>query len=91
MKILSGGQIREADAYTIENEPIASVDLMERASQACVNWLEEKYRDKTNVFHVVCGQGNNGGDGLAISRLLLDSGYLVHIYIVKSKETGSPD
>lgn len=70
MKILSAEQIRKADQFTIANEPIASIDLMERASQTFVDWFELNF-DKSRKVFVFCGTGNNGGDGLAISRMLL--------------------
>ena len=91
MKILSSGQIREADAQTIVNEPIASIDLMERASLACFNWIVSKYDDNKTKFNVICGQGNNGGDGLAIARMLNEAGYQVTVYILALKEKGTPD
>lgn len=81
MKILTAQQTREADAYTIKNEPIKSIDLMERASQKCVDWLINKYESSTN-FTVFCGVGNNGGDGLAIARMLQENGYAVTLYVV---------
>ncbi len=68
MKILTAEQIRQADQYTIEHEPIKSIDLMERASRAFVNWFEDNFEHR-RVF-IFCGTGNNGGDGLAISRML---------------------
>lgn len=74
MKILSSGQIREIDKYTIENEPVPSIDLMERAATVCTGWLNERYPSSTN-FVIVAGPGNNGGDGLAIARLLAERGY----------------
>ena len=74
MKLFSVAQIREADQFTIEHEPISSIDLMERASVAVVEWLEDKF-DRTTEFIVVCGIGNNGADGLAITRLLLEKKY----------------
>lgn len=69
MKILTAQQIREADAATIANEPIAPIELMERAARACYNWIREHY-SHAHRYLVVCGVGNNGGDGLAIARLL---------------------
>ena len=90
MKILLSTQIREADSYTIENEPIASIDLMERASVAFVNWFIENFGTSALV-KVFCGSGNNGGDGLAIARLLIERGYRVDAYIVRTKSGGSAD
>lgn len=83
LKILSSAQMKEADAYTIAHEPISAFDLMERAANACVKWIVTKYSIKNN-FVIVCGNGNNGGDGLAISRLLLERGFNVRTYLFNS-------
>jgi len=90
MKILTAENIRKADSYTIENEPIASIDLMERASRSFVTWFVSKFKNNTSVS-VICGTGNNGGDGLAISRLLLEKGYKVHVMVVRVSEKSSED
>jgi NAD(P)H-hydrate epimerase len=91
MKILTSSQIREADKYTIENEPIASIDLMERASKQCVDWLLNKYKGKNPFFKVFVGPGNNGGDGLAIARLLSDNGFSVIVFVLKITDKFSDD
>ena len=70
MKILSAAQIYEADQATIKNLPISSTDLMEKAATACYKWITEQSPDPSRLIHVFCGMGNNGGDGLVISRLL---------------------
>lgn len=90
MKILTAEQIREADAYTIKSEPIKSIDLMERAANACVSWIKSVY-SKQSALHIFCGLGNNGGDGLAIARLLAEQGYKVISYIVRYSDKSSPD
>lgn len=82
IKILSSGRIKELDAYTIEHEPIASIDLMERACQAFVQWFTGRF-DASKRVGIVCGTGNNGGDGLGVARLLSDWGYPVSIWIVR--------
>ena len=81
--------IREADAYTIEHEPIADIDLMERAAGKCADWLIENipYGHKIMVF---CGSGNNGGDGLAIARLLLYTRYQVEVFPLARPDQMSP-
>ncbi|MEI6060356.1 MAG: NAD(P)H-hydrate dehydratase [Bacteroidota bacterium] len=70
LKIFSPLQVRKTDTYTIENEPIASIDLMERAASTCMDWMN-KFQDLSskNVW-ICCGPGNNGGDGLALARML---------------------
>ncbi len=90
MKILTSQQIREADAYTIEHKPISSIDLMERASRACAEWLLEKI-DKDKKFVIYCGMGNNGGDGLAIARMLADEEIEVEVNLVKHSDRRSED
>ncbi|HIA06524.1 MAG TPA: NAD(P)H-hydrate dehydratase [Flavobacteriales bacterium] len=90
MKILSADQIAKTDAYTIEHEPIKSIDLMERAAKACFEWIVANY-DKRHDFHIFCGVGNNGGDGLVIARLLTEKGYKVNVVIVAFSDKISPD
>lgn len=90
MQILTAEQIREWDRYTIEHEPIASIDLMERAARACTQWMLQQ-QWKPAVIRIFCGKGNNGGDGLAIGRMLLLEGYTVSIDILEYGKPGSDD
>jgi len=91
MKILSAEQIRALDKYTIGHEPISSVDLMERAATKFMEALANDISQETAVY-VFCGMGNNGGDGLAIARLLLDAGYKsVRVFVVKHSAKASED
>ena len=69
MKILSSEQMRKADSATIENEPVSALELMERAGRACFEWILI-HSDHSKKYVVVCGSGNNGGDGLVIARML---------------------
>lgn len=90
MKILSAAQIREADAYAIKKQNIASVDLMERAANASVDWIKKNITaDKRLV--IFAGTGNNGGDGIAIARLMYHIGYDVLVYVIGKKGKGSSD
>ena len=81
MKILSTKQLRDADQFTIENEPISSIELMERAASACAEWIGKQF-SVNHSFSIFCGIGNNGGDGLAIARILSEKGISVQIFIV---------
>jgi NAD(P)H-hydrate epimerase len=90
MKILSAPQLREADTATIANEPIASVDLMERAATACFDWLMECFTAEQR-FAIICGTGNNGGDGLAIARMLLSAGKQVQVFLMGDATNASAD
>jgi NAD(P)H-hydrate epimerase len=85
MKIFSASQIREIDAYTIKNEPIESIDLMERAANALFNEIIYIV-DKNKAIKIFAGPGNNGGDGLALARMLANDRYKVEVYILKIKE-----
>ncbi|MBI5372261.1 MAG: NAD(P)H-hydrate dehydratase [Sphingobacteriales bacterium] len=90
MKIFSAEEIRLWDQYTIRHEPIPSIDLMERAATACADWLLKQYPDAPS-FGIFCGKGNNGGDGLAIARLLLDKGVPVSVHILEFGHKGTDD
>ena len=81
LPIFSAKQLKVIEAFTIQAEPISSIDLMERAAKKCSQWLVKNYSIK-NIFKVCCGIGNNGGDGLAIARLLLEQGYKVEVFII---------
>ncbi len=74
MKILSARQQQLADQYTITHEPISSLQLMERAAGLCLQAVLKQYPGHTR-FRIVCGSGNNGGDGLAMARMLLSQGF----------------
>jgi ADP-dependent NAD(P)H-hydrate dehydratase / NAD(P)H-hydrate epimerase len=90
LKIFSVPQIKNWDLYTIKNEPVKSIDLMERAATACSNWIIKTFK-KIISIKIFCGTGNNGGDGLAIARLLSSKKYDVSVFILKNKNSGSPD
>ncbi len=92
MKILSTEQTREADAYTINSEPILSIDLMERASKAFVNWFVKKFPLSSNeIISVICGKGNNGGDGMSIARQLVDRSYDVAVFVLDLSDKTAED
>ncbi|MDB5132439.1 MAG: nnr [Mucilaginibacter sp.] len=92
LPLLTATQIREADAYTIANEPISSLDLMERAAKAFVGWFVNHFPDKEKSIAIYCGTSNNGGDGLAIARILSDHQYnAVNVKIVRFTKKASDD
>ena len=90
MKIFTSTQIHELDRYTIENEPIPSLDLMERAAKALTQAITEMYSVTTPVV-VFAGPGNNGGDALAVARLMADKNYQVSVYLFNINGNLSPD
>ena len=80
IKILTAQQMRELDAYTIKNEPVSPLDLMERAAQAVTHAITARWTSDVAVV-VLAGPGNNGGDALAVARLLHEKGYQVTAYL----------
>ena len=84
MKILTGSQIREADQYTIEHEPIESLALMERASEVIAQWICNNIPQEQPLAFFI-GKGNNGGDGLAVARMLHNVGYSCSVYVLFDK------
>lgn len=89
MKIFSSEQFYQADAITTEKQGITSADLMERAGTQIYNWLHHRMQGAQVPVHIFCGIGNNGGDGLVVGRLLIESGYLVHMYVVNCSDKRS--
>ena len=80
MKIFTGAQIHELDTYTIEHEPIRSIDLMERAAKALTKAISEEWTNQTPIV-VFAGPGNNGGDALAVARMLAEQDYKIAVYL----------
>ena len=90
LKILTSAQTKDLDAYTIKHEPISSIALMERACQAFITWFTQKV-EVSQKIGIVCGTGNNGGDGLGIARLLSELNYSVNVWIVRGEAPVSVD
>ncbi len=90
MKIFTSAQIHELDHYTIEHEPISSIDLMERAAQTLTQTIREIYTPSVPIV-VFAGPGNNGGDALAVARMLAEKDYAVSVYLFNISGSLSPD
>lgn len=80
MKIFTAAQIHELDNYTITHEPIKSIDLMERAAKTITRAIMDEWTDRTPMV-IFAGPGNNGGDSLAVARLLAEENYKVSVYL----------
>lgn len=91
MKIFDAHVIKKADEVTISSQNITSLELMERAANQAYMWLKKEFPDKETLFHVFCGQGNNGGDGLVIARLLHTDGYRVITDVCETAGRPTPD
>ena len=90
MKIFPSSSIKKLDAYTIEHEPIQSIQLMERAATALTEAICSRWDTETPVV-VFAGPGNNGGDALAVARMLAEKGYKIEIFLFNTKGELSPD
>ena len=82
--------MRQLDAYTMENEPVSSLQLMERASERLTAEMENRWPQDTPVV-VFAGPGNNGGDALCVARLLVERGYAVNVWLFNTESGLSPD
>ena len=90
MKLFKSTQIHEIDAYTIANEPIKSVELMERAASKLYKVFRSKFNHASDVVFFI-GPGNNGGDGLALARMLYNSDFNAEVFIVCKPDKLSAD
>lgn len=84
--LLDAAQMKAADAYTITELGVPSLELMERAAASCVNAMEQENWNSDRVL-IVCGSGNNGGDGFAIGRILLEKGKGVKLVLAGRMES----
>lgn len=91
MKIFNKQQIYQADKFTIEKQQISSDELMERASLQLFEWIHETLQGAPVTVDIFCGIGNNGGDGLALARHLLEHGYNIKVFVVNYSEKRSKD
>ncbi|MDQ1296241.1 MAG: ADP-dependent NAD(P)H-hydrate dehydratase / NAD(P)H-hydrate epimerase, partial [Bacteroidota bacterium] len=90
MKIFRSYQIKQIDEYTIIHEPVSSVDLMERAANQLFKWFISRFDRKHPIF-IFAGPGNNGGDGLALARMLFFERYKPEVFFVKLSPQTSGD
>lgn len=91
MKIFSRDQIYNADRLTIERQGLAAGELMERAAEASFNYIHSRLQGSPTPIVVLAGTGNNGGDGLALARHLMEHGYHVEVYMVQVRKERSPE
>ncbi|TAH01487.1 MAG: NAD(P)H-hydrate dehydratase [Sphingobacteriales bacterium] len=92
LKLLTAAQTQLADKYTIENLAISSWELMERACNAFVTTFLSKFTERKKTISVFCGKGNNGGDGLAIARMLIGEGFTqTKVFIADFEKNETPN
>lgn len=88
--IVTAKQAKEIDKYTIENIGLPSMVLMERAALAVVDQVVSLAEIKDKII-CVCGTGNNGGDGIAIARILHQKGYVVSVALIGNQAKATKD
>ncbi|SNY99492.1 NAD(P)H-hydrate dehydratase [Flagellimonas pacifica] len=91
MKIFTAAQIYEADKFTIDKQQITSDELMERAATKIFEWMHSRLQGAQVNIQLFCGIGNNGGDGIALARHLVEHGYNVQVHVVNYSEKRSKD
>lgn len=89
MKILTAKQVYEADKATVDKQAITPLALMERAATKVFQWIDEQLKQSTTPIYIFCGIGNNGGDGMALGRMLIEKGYNVTCFIVNYSDKRS--
>jgi len=90
MKLFTASDIKKIDRETIEQEGIESIDLMERAASAVAFEIMSRWIPSQRIL-ILAGHGNNGGDALAVARLLIDQGYHPLVFLVNTQGQLSPD
>nr|WP_320026076.1 NAD(P)H-hydrate dehydratase [uncultured Acetobacterium sp.] len=89
MKVVTPKEMAVMDRHAIE-AGTPSLELMERAGQACAEIIKESLDEKSQII-ILCGPGNNGGDGLVVGRLLSEAGYIVHLFLTEAETKLSDD
>jgi ADP-dependent NAD(P)H-hydrate dehydratase / NAD(P)H-hydrate epimerase len=90
IKIFPTNKVKEMDQYTIDHEPVSSIELVERAAIAFTHEFCRHFSKQTRIF-VFAGEGNNGADALAIARLLIEESYRVETFLFNPNEHLSTD
>lgn len=92
MKLFSAARIREIDALTIAYKDFEkSIDIMESAARGITQSIQELYPNKETSFAFFVGLGNNGGDALAVARLLHQEDYDIAVYCYEDEKGGNAD
>ncbi len=92
MRVLNARQMRDADRQTVEDLGVPSIVLMENAGRQVVAAMHATYNDVIDRrISILCGRGNNGGDGLVVARILWHQGVQVKVFLLAQEDTLSPD
>ena len=91
MRILTAKDFLAAEKESMKKEGITSSELMERAARQVVSFVYDLVEESESKVKVFCGIGNNGGDGLAVARLLIEAGVEVEVFVVNFSNKRSED
>ena len=88
MKVVTAQEMKVIDQFTIKEVGIPGIVLMENAGRGVFTYIKSYFSDhiKRGAIGVLCGKGNNGGDGLVVARYLYEEGYLVNVFLFGQKE-----
>lgn len=91
--LYSTSQIRQIDSFAINELKIPGVVLMENASREIFHFITENVEglNEDTLFGIICGKGNNGGDGYAVARHLYNAGFKVRVISIGNREELSED
>jgi hydroxyethylthiazole kinase-like uncharacterized protein yjeF len=91
MRIVSAETMQALDRRTITELGLPALVLMERAALGVLTALRTHFSHQLEHVHILAGRGNNGGDGLALARMLQGQGFPVEVWMTGATETASPD
>ncbi|MEP7196188.1 MAG: NAD(P)H-hydrate dehydratase [Saprospiraceae bacterium] len=91
LPIFSAQQIKQIEELTCNEKGISSYELMEIAAQTFCNWFIKTYQTATPTVYIFCGNGNNGGDGFAIARILALANFTIKVYSIQISKHTSKD
>jgi len=89
-KLVNSQQMKKIDAFTIDEIGIPAMVLMENAANEVVAAMEGRISGE-DIILVICGSGNNGGDGMAAARILLNHGFQVDVFLIGERDKLSPE
>lgn len=89
-RVMTTNQVRDVDQAAVARFGMHSLVLMENAANRCVDWITRRFPDSPRTV-ILCGPGNNGGDGLVITRHLRARGWDCHCYLLGPQEKFSRD
>jgi len=91
VRLVTASEMQRIDRQTIDGGHVPSLVLMERAGEAVAARVLDAVRHRSGTVEILCGKGNNGGDGLVVARLLAARGVPVRVHLMHGRDALSPD